>query len=186
MRVLLIDDSVHDRRTLRRLIRRSTMEISIEEAIDVTSALQLLAVEAFDCLLVDYRLPDGDGIELVRRLLAKSVSGPIPVIMLSGQPTDDLVRSAMQTGVHDFLSKDGLNTDMLERALRNAVIKNETRAHRKISVAHSSQPPDKSEPLMAILSAAQALYASEAIQAAMDLDEGAKEALDTIYARASH
>ncbi len=185
MRVLLIDDSVHDRRILRRLIRRSTLDISIEEAPDVSSALQLLSVEAFDCLLIDYRLPDGDGIELLQKLMTKCVNGPVPAIMLSGQPTDDLVRSAMKTGAHDFLSKDGLNADMLERALRNALIKNETRARPERQEGKAHQINDGNDSLMAILSAAQALYASEAIQAAMDLDAGARKALDTIYAKAS-
>lgn len=185
MRVLLIDDSVHDRRTIRRLIRRSSMDISVEEATDVSSALQLLSVEAFDCLLIDYQLPDGDGIELVQKFMTTSVSGPMPAIMLSGQPTDDLVRSAMKTGLLDFLSKDGLNTDMLERALRNAVIKNETRSVQNGKTTKALDPMDGNEPFTTILSAAQTLYASEAIQAAIALDAGAKDALDTIYAAAS-
>lgn len=185
MRVLLIDDSIHDRRVVRRLIRRSSMEISLEEAVDVASALQLLAVEAFDCLLIDYQLPDGDGIELVQKFMTTSVSGPIPAIMLSGHPTDDLVRLAMHTGLLDFLSKDGLNADMLERALRNAMIKNETRSTHQEVPAETSGSADDSEPLGAIRSAVQTLYASEAIQAAIELDADAKKALDTIHATAS-
>ncbi len=185
MRLLLIDDSVHDRRILRRLIKRSTMDISFEEATDVSSALKLLAVEAFDCLLIDYQLPDGSGVDLLQRLKAKGFSGPIPAIMLSEQPTDDLVRSAMDTGVHDFLSKDGLNADMLERALRNALIKSENQPRHEKRAPDGQPMPASKESLVAILSAAQALYASEAIQAAMDLDDGAKRALDTIYANAS-
>ncbi len=185
MRILLIDDSVHDRRTIRRLIRRSSMEISIEEAVDVSSALQLLSVEAFDCLLIDYRLPDGDGIELVQKFMTTSLAGPIPAIMLSGRPTDDLVRSAMQTGLLDFLSKEGLNADMLERALRNAVIKNETRSIEGEHSADVSSPSQGSEPFSTILSATKTLYASEAIQAALSLDIAAKRALDTIYAKAN-
>ena len=185
MRVLLVDDSVFDRRQIRRLIRRSSMDISVEEAVDVSSALQFLSVEAFDCLLIDYKLPDGDGIELVRAFTAASTSGPIPAIMLSGQPTDDLVRSAMEIGFLDFLSKDGLNADMLERALRNAVIKNEAQAVQRKPSSRALYAEDGKESFTTILSAARTLYASEAIQAALSLDASAKEALETIYTAAN-
>ena len=185
MRVLLIDDSVHDRRIIRRLVRRSTMDISVEEAVDISSALQLLAVEAFDCLLIDYRLPDGNGIELVQKFMATSISGPVPAIMLSGQPSDDLARLAMQTGLLDFLSKEGLNTDVLERALRNAVIKNEARLNQQGGIAAKVGPVGEDDPFATILSATRTLLGSEAIQAAIDLDAGAKEALERIHAVAS-
>ncbi|MGI9451347.1 MAG: response regulator [Geminicoccaceae bacterium] len=182
MRVLLVDDSVHDRRAIRRLIRRSSMNVSIEEAVDVSSALQLLSVETFDCLLVDYQLPDGNGIELLQKFKTTSVGGPIPAIMLSEHPTDDLVRSAMQNGLLDFLCKEGLNADMRERALRNAVIKNETRSFQREKTPEFRNPTPGKEPFTTIVSAARTLYASEAIQAAISLDASAKKALDTIYA----
>ncbi|MGI9435928.1 MAG: response regulator [Geminicoccaceae bacterium] len=190
MRVLLIDDDLYDRRALRRLMKRLSMDVSMEEAFDVASALQLLAVEAFDCLLIDYRLPDGDGIELVQKLMATNLGGPVPAIMLSGQPTDALAREAMENGLLDFLSKEGLNADMLERALRNALIKRDVSAKQKAGLAGdirhaaSKEMPSSlstDDAKSAILTAMHALYQSDAIRAAVDLDAEAKQALDIIY-----
>lgn len=182
MRVLLIDDNLYDRRAIRRLTRRLNMELSLEEAVDVTSAMQLLAVEAFDCLLVDYQLPDGNGIDLLKKLMASSAEGPVPAIMLTGQPTDELAREVMATGLVDFMSKDGLNADVLERALRNAMIKRQGRLVFDHAGPASAESPSRGDTLAGIRAATRTLYDSEAVRAALDLDADAKDALDRIYA----
>ncbi len=184
MRVLLIDDNLYDRRAIRRLTRRLNLELSLEEAIDVASAMQLLAVEAFDCLLVDYQLPDGNGVELLKTLMASNADGPVPAIMLTGQPTDDLAKEVMATGLVDFMSKDGLNADVLERALRNAMIKRQGRLVFDDAGQPSSQPPSGHDALAGILAATRILYQSEAVRAALELDADAKDALDRIDAAA--
>lgn len=55
------------------------------------------------CLVVDLRLPEMSGIQLVRRVRDKF--GPIPAIMVSGFATPRVVVDALRAGVHDFLGK---------------------------------------------------------------------------------
>ena len=62
-RILLIDDDAVDRKAVMRVIGR---DFYVREAPDGRSGLKLLKDEEFDCVLLDYFLPDFDGLDLLR------------------------------------------------------------------------------------------------------------------------
>src|SRR5262249_31283073 len=72
-----------------------------------------------DVYLVDYRLGAHTGIELVQHALASGCKAPL--IMLTGQHEREIDVLAMQAGAVDFLLKDGLDADGLERSMRYAL-----------------------------------------------------------------
>jgi CheY-like chemotaxis protein len=123
MRILLIDDSVWDRRMIRRLVKRCPLEISLEEVFDLEAACQAIDVENFDCLLVDYHLPDGTGVDFVRNLVARMPSGLPPIVMMTSLPSDQIAEAAMAAGVSEFLAKDELNPKAFDRMLKNALLR---------------------------------------------------------------
>lgn len=102
LRVLVVEDDPDDARVTFRALRR-TGRFDPVHARTGQAALEALATGLFDVGLVDYRLPDMSGVELVRQLRAAGLAGP--VIMLSSVQSDSIVARALAAGATDFLVK---------------------------------------------------------------------------------
>jgi signal transduction histidine kinase len=119
--VLIVDDSPEDREFYRRLLvqdREHAYEFL--EADLGEDGLQIALGEEPDCLLLDYRLPDLDGIEFLSRLLAEKL---VPVIVLTGQGNEAVAVEAMKGGAQDYLLKGAVSRDRLQLAVQNAIEK---------------------------------------------------------------
>lgn len=129
MRLLIVDDSRLDRTRIKRLINQMNADISLAEAQDVPTALGMVAVEKFDCILLDYRLPGVDGVELANQITASHGGASTPMVMLTGEPSEDLAEQAIGAGLTDFLGKRNLSAEHLRQALFNAVVKHRNEIH---------------------------------------------------------
>ncbi|MEM8952494.1 MAG: response regulator [Pseudomonadota bacterium] len=123
MRLLIVDDSRLDRTRIKRLINQMNTEVSLAEAQDVPTALGMVAVEKFDCILLDYRLPGADGVDLAAQIAASHGGAGTPMVMLTGEPSEDLAEHAIGSGLTDFLGKRNLSAEHLRQTLFNAVVK---------------------------------------------------------------
>jgi len=123
MRLLIVDDSRLDRTKIKRLINQMNAEVSLAEAQDVTTALGMVAVEKFDCILIDYRLPGADGVQLATQITASHGGAGTPMVMLTGEPSEGLAEHAIESGLTDFLGKRNLSAEHLRQSLFNAVVK---------------------------------------------------------------
>ncbi len=74
---------------------------------------------SFDCVLLDYRLPDGDGLGLVQKVRGAGLK--IPLVVLTGQGDEQLAVELMKAGASDYLPKSKLSPETLSRSVRNAV-----------------------------------------------------------------
>src|SRR5438105_8779170 len=114
-RILIVDDSPEDREVYRRLLHQDPVQrYELLETELGEEGLRLARTEAPDCLLLDYRLPDVDGLEFLRRLRAGRAepSGPlmplVPVIVLTGQGNEAVAVEAMKGGAQDYLLKGAI------------------------------------------------------------------------------
>src|ERR687886_1294695 len=73
----------------------------------------------FDCVFLDYGLPDGDGLSLVQNVREAGLK--VPLIVLTGQGDEQIAVELMKAGASDYLSKSKLSPETLSRSLRNAV-----------------------------------------------------------------
>ena len=71
-----------------------------------------LSLNTPDLILMDFRLPDSDGIVLTRELKDKPASQGIPVIMLTGQTEKQVIVESRRAGAVDFVAKPS-NRDLL-------------------------------------------------------------------------
>ncbi len=116
-RALIVDDEPDIRELLEITLGR--MDIETKAAKDVRSATELLAAHEFDLCLTDMHLPDGDGIELVRRINADHPGLPVAVITAYGNM--DTAIAALKAGAFDFVQKP-VDLDQL-RALVDTALK---------------------------------------------------------------
>ena len=81
-RILVVDDSPEVRRALQSHIRSQGHQV--ECAVNGRCALEMVALEQYDLVLSDIRMPEVDGFELLERLKKEPTTRHIPVIMISG------------------------------------------------------------------------------------------------------
>jgi DNA-binding response OmpR family regulator len=100
-RVLVVDDETDFLVTYERLLRREGYEVVT--ATSRATGLAALAGELPHLVISDLRLPDGDGLDVVRA--ARAARDPVPVIVITGYPSDETRRAALAAGATTFLAK---------------------------------------------------------------------------------
>lgn len=99
--VLIIDDEPDILELLDLTLQR--MQLETRSATNMTQAMQLLASTHFDLCLTDMRLPDGDGLAIVRHIQQNHPQTPVAMITAYGSL--DTAISALKAGAFDFLTK---------------------------------------------------------------------------------
>src|SRR5436190_8458757 len=119
IRVLLVDDD-EDSYLLTRhhMSKISTGKLLLEWASTYEAGLDLIREFRHDVYLLDYRLGARTGLELLKEALALGCKQPI-IMLTTENPTVDT--EAMRLGAADFLSKDKLDSALLERSIRYSI-----------------------------------------------------------------
>ncbi len=104
MKVLVIDDNGSARDCLSNLLYSFSFEPqAVSSAVD---GLELLNTgQPFDLVIVDWRMPEIDGLEFVRMARRNSVFGRIPIIMMTAFGQEGVMTQATLAGVNDFMIK---------------------------------------------------------------------------------
>ena len=120
LRVLIADDDEDDYLITRDLLSQiGRPKFRTDWAPSYRAALQAIELNQHDVYLFDYRLGEGDGLELLRQALARGCKAPI--ILLTGTDDWETDVEAMKAGAADFLVKGQLDVRLLERSLRYAL-----------------------------------------------------------------
>ncbi len=138
--ILLVDDDEVDRLAVRRALSKAGLTASLTEAKNGADAISQLEVKqnsddvvptncsnsasnhiehSFDLVLLDYRLPDIDGLHLLSQI--KALSLYLPVIVLTGQGDEEIAVEIMKAGAADYLSKAKIEPGSLAKAINSAV-----------------------------------------------------------------
>ena len=119
--IMIVDDSPEDRETYRRyLLKKDSSAYSIIEAECGEVALAICKNIKPDLILLDYLLPDLDGLEFVEQLKAQSDHLP-PIIMLTGQGNEVIAVEAIKSGIQDYLVKGKLTAETLHYSVNNVL-----------------------------------------------------------------
>jgi PAS domain S-box-containing protein len=122
--ILIVDDAPEDLALCRRSLRKdSGWEYTILEADSGERALEICREARPDCILLDYRLPDMDGLEVLTALAGADGEVALPVVMLTGADEVSLAVEAMKAGAQDFINKSRLTPIDLRRAVHNAIVR---------------------------------------------------------------
>ena len=117
IRVVVVDDQAVIRTGLRTMLEHETDLTIVGEASNAAQAVEVVASSRPDVVLMDVRMPEVDGIEATRRILAGGRPTPPAVLVLTTFDDDEYVFGALQAGAAGVLLKD-VGADMLVAAVR--------------------------------------------------------------------
>jgi len=122
IRALLLDDSNFDRQRIRRMGGRiADLPLTLDEVATLSEMEDALDRAKYDVILVDYRLAEGDGVQALNKISAKSLQNGAGRIMITGNEDIGTAVQAMRSGCHDFLCKNDMSEDLLREAMLNAI-----------------------------------------------------------------
>ena len=119
LRLLYGDDNETDVDLTRRYLKQHAPHIHLEVASTGQGCLARLEEESFDAFLVDYRIPDKSGLELLKEIAARNLI--LPVIMVTGQGEEDVAVQSIKLGASDYIIKTGEYIQRLSYAIEQAV-----------------------------------------------------------------
>src|ERR1700757_836921 len=114
--LLIVDDEKTTREGLRAALQ-DRYDVYLAE--DARTAFNLLEQEHFDVLLTDFRLPNEDGMKLIKR--ARSLPNPPICILMTAYGSEELAVEAMKQGADDYVAKGRLQIDELEMRIARAL-----------------------------------------------------------------
>jgi len=125
LRVLIVDDSVFNRRSITEILSTSPDVEVVGKAADGEEALRLVAMLRPDVITLDLEMPRMDGFTLLRILMTKM---PTPVIVVSSYSQKENVFKALELGALDFVAKPDRYADPDLAAIRDELLRKVTMA----------------------------------------------------------
>ncbi len=119
LKILIVDDDEVDRMAVRRALNQAGMQICFTEAENFTTAIATIETTVFDCIFLDYGLPDQTGLALVQAV--RQIGVMQPLVVLTGQGDEQIAVDLMKAGAVDYLTKSRISPETLSQTLRNAV-----------------------------------------------------------------
>jgi signal transduction histidine kinase len=186
LRLLIVDDDDIDRSLVRRALRSTDLEFELLEAKSAEGGMRLARGAVFECILLDYLLPDHTGAEILHALRDEGIDTPI--VMLTGHGDEDLAVELMKAGASDYIPKGAMSPARLAQSIRQAVrlhrVEDEARRSDRAHAAQLRALADAAIELNAALSAdavsdrvaerAQSLMMAEAAVARVVMPQGVR------------
>lgn len=121
-RILIIDDNADDRLMVRRYMSRLTQQqFTFSESELGKEGLQRCRDEMPDCIVLDYRLPDLNGLEFLNELRRDRIARHIPVIVLTGEGNEAVAMQATLSGAQIYLCKNRISAEILQQAVHKVM-----------------------------------------------------------------
>lgn len=122
-RILIVEDSPEDREFYRRRIAHGCeQDYRFWETASGEEGLRLYGEVMPHCVLLDYQLPDLNGLEFLDRLPPSPGAVAFPIVMLTGHGSEAVAVQAMKKGADDYLVK-GLNNGLLRQVVHSVIDK---------------------------------------------------------------
>jgi signal transduction histidine kinase len=123
IRVLYAEDNPQDADQTRSHFAEHAPEFEIEIVATGQACLERLPKAGFDLLLLDYRLPDMDGLDVLKTL--SHIGWQSPVVMVTGVGDEDLVVKALRLGAVNYMPKQSNYLETLPELLRGVVLEHQ-------------------------------------------------------------
>ena len=119
-RILIVDDEPNIVISLKFLLERAGFNVDVET--NGKQAMELVAADPPDVLVLDVMLPDMDGFEILRRIRSSVGLKDLPVLMLTAKGQREDRSNAIEFGANKFITKPFANDEVVEAILTLAQI----------------------------------------------------------------
>lgn len=120
MKLLLIDDDELDRQAIIRTFKKNEWDIQVVQASSAGEGLSCFNAEVFDAVLLDYRLPDIDGLDVLKLLTTHPTHHSAIIILTGAEDNENLERLCLEAGAQDVLFKSEIAHKHVTRAIIHA------------------------------------------------------------------
>jgi signal transduction histidine kinase len=142
LQVLVVEDNAGDVRLVREMFSgEKPGSFELTHLLRMSEAEIHLAKGGVDITLLDMGLPDGHGLETVRR--AHAAAPDVPLIILTGLDDEALAAEAMTQGAQDYMIKGQIESRALPRALRHAIERHRMQTETDLIRTHQMQFKDE-------------------------------------------
>lgn len=139
LNILIVDDDIVDREHIKRTLNKTNTDCHFVETESVDEGLAAFAKQKFDVVLLDYRMPKRDGIELLLELRGAPSDLSVAIVMLSNSEESALALQCIKAGAQDFLLKSEVTSSRIERA----ILQSQTRFELERKLQYSYQQAKK-------------------------------------------
>lgn len=129
--ILSVEDQDKDYEVINSLLSNHS-RVHLARSKTVEEATRLLENTEFDLVFLDYMLPDGNGLDLLRIMNKKEID--TPVVVITAQGDDMIAAQIIQEGAYDYLPKDRISEKSISRIISNTLEK--VRLKKEIKMAH--------------------------------------------------
>ncbi|MGB7519126.1 MAG: GAF domain-containing protein, partial [Spirulinaceae cyanobacterium] len=120
MKILVVEDDEIERMVLYKALIKARADIEMESANTCESAIASLKQQRdFECVFLDYRLPDGSGRELVEKIRRAEIK--VPLVVLIAQGDEHYAADLIKAGASDYIPQRKVSSESLARSLHNSV-----------------------------------------------------------------
>jgi len=123
LKILIVDDDLVDYEMILRTLKKSDLESEITHAASVDEGIDAFKKSTFDIVLLDYKMPKRDGIEMVIELRGLPKNESSAIIMMSASEDENLALACIKAGAQDFLTKGEITASRLRRSMQQAKTK---------------------------------------------------------------
>ncbi|HKV91833.1 MAG TPA: response regulator [Candidatus Angelobacter sp.] len=124
--LLIVEDNLGDARLMQEMLREwQSQGVEPSHAQSLAQANSRLAAGDIDLILLDLGLPDSDGLATLHKI--REISPHLPIVVITGCANEQTVMDALHEGAQDYLFKNQLEANSLLHAIRNAMVRQQTR-----------------------------------------------------------
>jgi len=126
VKILIVDDDPIVLDSCKRVFEAEGFEVSLVPSAD--EALTAMENNAFDILLIDVKMPERDGMYLIRAV--KKQWPEVPIVVMSGYPTPETIAEGLHLGAEEFIAKP-FTPDELLKIVHEVLQKGEDHENKK-------------------------------------------------------
>lgn len=119
--ILVIEDDDLDRMIIKRALKDSRIDHELTFAEDHESGKEATLGKEYDCIFLDYNLPGGTGLELLKSI--RESKNTSPIVMVTSQGDEKIAVDAMKLGADDYISKSLISGDGMRQIIRYMITK---------------------------------------------------------------
>ncbi len=119
LRILLVDDDSGDRKHLKRMLSSAAIDCVVVEADSVSKAIDSDQEDTFDCIFLDFQMPEMDGLTALRAFVNRWPGAA--VIMSTGQGDEKIASEAIKAGAVDYIAKRDITETSVGKIIGNSL-----------------------------------------------------------------